>query len=169
MKTIFTIAFLFLMLTMNGQERVSSIGLRLGGLSGVSFNFIDEDFRGFELMVGSKDGGFNFTGLLKKYKPIATNRVAGLFVFMGGGAHTGYTRNTIETMTEVDGTYYYSQYTITDPVLGGDFMMGAAYHFETIPLHLSLDYKPYFEIFGEKTFRLDLWDFGFTIKYAFNG
>jgi len=45
-------------------------------------------------------------------------------------------------------------------------MNGAEYHFESIPMHISLDYKPYFEFFGIEDFRLDLWDIGFSIRYA---
>lgn len=165
--------FLFILLvsatiSTQAQEKVSSIGLRGGGLSGVSFKYIDNDFLAFELIAGAKEGGFLLTGLVQKYSPLASGHVAGLFFFMGGGAHAGYSKYSEYVNWVGDGMSYYTYYEETNPIVGGDFILGAAYHFESIPLHLSLDYKPYFEIFGEESFRIDLWDIGFTVRYAFN-
>lgn len=156
-------------MAVNAQEKTSSIGIRMGGLSGISYKYMDNDYLGFELIAGGKDQGLQLTGLLQKYQPIAAHKLAGLFVFVGGGAHAGYSKYTEDYVMVIEGNNYYSYYEKTSPVLGGDFIIGTAYHFDSIPLHLSLDYKPYFEVFGEKTFRLDLWDIGFTIRYSFNG
>lgn len=169
MKNIFTLILILFVSATNAQVGVSSLGFRFGGVTGLSYKYIGENFNGFELIAGGKEGGFQLTGLIQKSKPIASLKTAGFFVFIGGGAHAGYTKQTIETAIVIDGIWYYSSYNDYNPVIGGDFILGAEYHFESIPLHLSLDYKPYFELFGEKDFRLDLWDIGFTIKYAFNG
>lgn len=168
MKLFFIPLILLTAITIQVQAQFSSIGLRAGGVSGVSFKYVDDDYRGFELIAGAKEGGFILTGLLQKYRPVATGRVAGFHLYTGGGAHAGYSRHTVTTTRMIEGIYYYSYHEETDPVIGGDFIFGAEYHFESIPLHLSLDYKPYVELFGEKTFRVDLWDIGFTIRYAFN-
>lgn len=169
MKQALTILFLIAAISSSAQDKFSSIGLRFGGMSGVSFKYVDDDLLGFELIAGGKDGGFKLTGLIQSYRQVATNKVPGLFMFMGGGAHAGYSKYVETYSIYVDGRWYYSDYQRVSPVIGGDFILGAEYHFESIPLHLTIDYKPYFEIFGEQDFRLDLWDFGFTIKYAFNG
>lgn len=169
MRTVFTIAILLIAFTVKGQDKLSSLGIRFGGVSGVSFKYIDNDYSGFEIIAGATDGGFQLTGLIQKYKAIATDKVGGLFLFTGAGAHAGYNKTTYTTTLVKEGKKYYSTHELARPIIGGDFMVGAEYHFESIPLHLSLDYKPYFELFGKKTFRLDLWDIGFTIKYAFNG
>ena len=168
MKHLLTILFIFTFIGVQAQFKTSSIGLRLGGVSGVSYKYIDDDFKGFELILGAREGGLRFTGLLQKYKPVATNRIAGFSFFAGGGAHVGYAKYTENIYRIDEGVTYYSYYEKTNPVLGGDFILGAEYHFETIPLHLTLDYKPYFELFGEKTLRVDLWDIGFSIRYSFN-
>lgn len=169
MRVIVTTLILLITFALSAQDRVSSLGVRFGGVSGLSFKYIDSDLTGFEIIAGAKDGGLQMTGLVQKFKPVATNNVGGFFLYAGGGAHAGYSKSTYTSSVMVEGKYYYSSYELARPVFGGDFILGAEYHFETIPLHLSLDYKPYFELFGEKSFRLDLWDIGFTIKYAFNG
>lgn len=168
MKRSFTILLLLIVLGAHAQFKSSSIGLRMGGLSGISFKYIDDDLSGFELIAGCRDGGLNLTGLIQHYRPIATGRTDGLFLFMGGGAHAGYTRYSAQFVRVIDNAYYYTYHQHTSPVAGGDFILGMEYHFESIPLHLGLDYKPYFELFGQKDFRLDLWDIGFSIRYAFN-
>ncbi len=168
MKLSLTILFFIATLTINAQYKVSSLGFRLGGVSGVTYKYIEDDNKGFEVILGAKEKGMRLTALLQKYKPIATNRIAGMFVFFGAGAHSGYSKHTEESAEQFEDLWQYSYYEKTNFVLGGDFMAGVAYHFESIPVHISLDYKPYFEFFGENTFRLDLWDIGFTLRYAFN-
>ncbi len=150
------------------QQNTASVGLRAGGVSGVSFKYIDADLIGFELILGARDGGMSLVGLIQKYRPIATTRLEGLYMFTGGGAHAGYTRYTDDYIRFMEGSRYHGYYSETKPVIGGDFIFGLAYHFESIPMQLSLDYKPYFEFFGQKDFRVDLWDIGFTIRYAIN-
>lgn len=168
MKRSITILFVLIALASQAQFKSSSIGLRLGGVSGIAFKHIDDDLTGFELIGGAKDGGLNLTGLIQHYRPIAVGRTDGLFLFMGGGAHAGYARYSEKIIRMVDNTYYYTYHEHTNPVAGGDFIVGMEYHFESIPLHLSLDYKPYFELFGQKDFRVDLWDIGFSVRYAIN-
>ena len=168
MKQIITILMLISGLALQAQFSSSSIGLRGGGLSGISFKYADEDMKGFELIAGGKDGGFVFTGLLEHYRPIATGTMNGFFMFIGGGAHAGYSRYEEYFYKYEDGTQYHGHSEDVDPVFGGDFILGGEYRFESIPLILSLDYKPYFELFGRKDFRLDLWDIGFSVRYAIN-
>jgi len=159
-----TIAILASQLT----AQQTSMGLRCGGLSAVTWKYIDIDGYGVELMLGGQDHGMRFTGLIEKYKPVLTDRLAHLFIFTGLGGHSGYSRYRVYESWEKNDIKYYNEYWKTSPVIGGDFILGAEYRFESIPVFLSLDYKPYFEFFGRKTFRVDLWDLGFTVRYVFN-
>ncbi len=167
MKVYLTIILFLSAVSINAQYNTSTIGWRSGGVSGISYKLISDDNNGFELILGAREKGVIFTGLLQKYKPIATNRISGLFLFFGGGGHAGYAKYTEEVQTIVDDKTNYCNYEETNPVFGGDFMIGSEYRFKSIPLYISLDYKPYFEIFGQKDFRLDLWDIGFTARYVF--
>lgn len=160
--------FLISALTVDAQNSSSSIGLRLGGLSGITYKYIDDNLKGFELMLGGKEKGIVFCGLLEKYKPIATNRIAGMYFYFGVGGHSGYTKYKVEYKEMINDKTYYYENEESSPVLGGDFLLGVEYNFETIPLRISLDYKPYIEIFGKDDFRVDMWDMGFTLSYVIN-
>jgi hypothetical protein len=163
-----TFLLLFACFSTKAQYKRSSVGLRAGGLSGVAFKYIDNDLTAFELILGAREGGMTLAGLIQKYTPIATAHFDGLYMFTGAGAHAGYTRSTEYYTQIIEGIPYYGNYKETNPVIGGDFVFGLAYHFESIPMHLSLDYKPYFELFGQKDFRVDLWDIGFSVRYSIN-
>jgi len=168
MKVFLSIILLTLALSINAQYNTSTIGLRLGGVSGLSYKFISDNNSGFELILGAKEKGAILTGIVQKYKPLATNRISGFLLCYGGGGHVGYAKHKEEVIRTVDDKTFYCEYEESNPVIGGDFMIGAEYRFESIPLHISLDYKPYFEVFGHKDFRLDLWDIGFTARWVLN-
>lgn len=166
MKNIITIILLSLTFTLTAQVKSISVGLRGGGVSGFSYKYIDHDFKAFEIIAGWQEGGFRMVGLIQKYKPIATNHIANLFVFIGGGAHAGYVGYTQEYVYHgPDGYDYYYPQEKAKSIFGGDIIVGTEYRFESIPLRLGVDYKPYFQLFGEEDFRVDLWDIGFTIRY----
>ncbi|MEZ5084427.1 MAG: hypothetical protein R2750_13430 [Bacteroidales bacterium] len=169
MKNIITILLIIITASLaQTQEVRSSLGLRGGGTSGITFKYIDADDTGFELIAGWREGGFRLTGLLQKYKPIATNKVPNLNLVTGIGAHAGYIHYDMYANYYHENYYYYGYYTKTKPVIGIDAMAAVEYHFESVPIQFSIDYKPYMEFFGKKGFRVDLWDFGFSLRYMFN-
>lgn len=168
MKLLSTIILMSLATTLAAQYPATSIGLRAGGVSGFSMKYIDEDLTGVEVIAGWQENGFRLVGLIEKYKPIATHRLANLFLVTGIGAHSGYIRYHEKKNWYSDNEKLYYTYNHSSPVFGGDFLAGVEYHFESIPLHFSIDYKPYFQLFGDRNFRVDLWDFGFTFRYALN-
>lgn len=170
MKTgirILTIAVLMLTAVLSkGQEVVQSIGLRLGG-NGISYKYTEDQYKGFETILAFREHGVQFTGLVEFYKPIKTDRISNLFYFWGVGGHAGYKGvEVFNCQCDENGTSVYPEIR-HNPVLGFDGIFGGEYQFYSIPLAVSLDYKPYIEFFGEHVFRLDLWDFGLTIRYTF--
>lgn len=50
---------------------------------------------------------------------------------------------------------------------GLDGLAGLEYIFYEAPISLGIEVKPYFDVFGRKTFDIQLFDFAFTIKYLF--
>lgn len=150
------------------QEGSSAIGLRGGGISGMTIKMIDEDLSAVEILLGFQRNGLKMTGLLQRFKPIKTDRIDNLYVFSGLGAHAGFERWDQEETQTIDGVNYYSYRKVISPVVGGDLIVGLEYHFESVPFHVSIDYKPYMEFFGEKIFRIDFWDIGFSIRYIIN-
>ena len=168
MKLLTTTVFIILSTALFAQIRSTSVGLRAGGVSGISVKYIDDDLRGVEVIAGAQENGFRLVGLVQKYTPIATSRLSNFYMFTGFGAHSGYIRYHETHAKTVEDQLYFSNYYKATPIFGGDFIVGVEYHFETIPLLFSVDYKPYFQLFGEHKFRMDLWDLGFTFRYAFN-
>jgi len=86
-----------------------------------------------------------------------------LVFFYGFGIHAGYESWDVAHW-DYD-TRWYS--TRTSPIAGLDGLAGVEYVFYEIPLSLGLEVKPYFDVFGRKTFDMQLFDFAFTIKYLF--
>jgi hypothetical protein len=168
MKKLFTIYFILLGTIVFSQPESTSIGLRGGGVSGFSIKMIDYDFKAFELVVGYQNGGARLLGMIQKLRPIREDRIAGLFVISGIGAHTGYITYDESLVKMVNGIQYYSYSKKYAPIIGADLMLGIEYQFESVPFNISLDYKPYMEFFGEKTFRIDFWDIGFSLRYRIN-
>ncbi|MBE0638559.1 MAG: hypothetical protein IH598_08565 [Bacteroidales bacterium] len=148
------------------QEVVNSIGVRFGH-GGISYKYIEDYYRGFETILAFRDNGIQFIGLIQAYKPIKTDRISNLYLYYGAGGHAGY--KGIERTYARQGVNGCEIYTDTrfNPVLGADGIVGAEYHFYSIPLAMSLDYKPFIEFFSENMVRVDLWDFGFTLRYTF--
>ena len=167
-KIIITAIIIFMGYTVSAQEGVESIGLRGGGLSGMTIKLIDEDLSAVEIILGFQRNGLKMTGMVQRFKPIKTDRISNLYVFSGLGAHAGFERWDEEETQVVDGVTYYANRRVVSPVVGGDLMIGLEYHFESVPFHVSLDYKPYMEFFGEKIFRIDFWDIGFSVRYIIN-
>jgi hypothetical protein len=167
-KYIITALFIFSGYMMLAQDGSSAIGLRGGGISGMSIKLLDEDRNAVEILIGHQRNGLKLTGLLQHFKPIKTDRISNLYVFSGLGAHAGFERWEFEETQIVDGVTYYSYRNMVSPVIGGDIIIGLEYHFESVPFQISLDYKPYMEFFGEKIFRIDFWDIGFSIRYVIN-
>jgi hypothetical protein len=154
---------------LNAQQTSTFAGLRGGGVSGITIKIIDEQQSAVELIAGFQHNGMRLVGLLEKYKPLNLSRIGNLYYYTGAGAHSGFVRFSDEVRHYIDEeTYYYQQYRWTRPIIGADFVVGVEYRFESLPLELCLDYKPYFEFFGEETFRIDLWDIGFSVRYNFN-
>jgi hypothetical protein len=51
-------------------------------------------------------------------------------------------------------------------VVGVDAMFGLEYRVYTFPLAVTLDFKPFVEVFGEHFFRVNFWDFALGVKYT---
>jgi hypothetical protein len=148
------------------QAENTAIGLRLGGVSGFTVKTVDyADLKAFELILGYQEGGVRLVGMLERFSPIKEDRIANLYVISGVGAHAGYISYDENSYQMVNGIQYYSYREAYAPIIGVDLLIGIEYHFESVPFNISMDYKPYIEFFGEKTFRMDFWDIGFSIRY----
>jgi hypothetical protein len=151
----------------HAQEKRTAVGLRLGGESGLNLRLADDDYA-LEGILGFDEEDFRMTALIEKFKPAFTDRFENVAMYTGMGCHIGIDNYEQTKYRTVDGVTYFSVRKRHDPVAGIDFVVGLEYKFKSLPLLASIDYKPYFDFFGEKDFNLDLWDFGLSVKYILN-
>jgi hypothetical protein len=95
--------------------------------------------------------------------PIPFKTVENFFFYYGVGGHVGfeqwYRRYHYDNQPD---TYYYRH--VATPVVGVDGIAGIEYRLKKVPLAFGFDYKPYFNLFGEQFFDMNMGDFGFSFK-----
>ena len=146
MKKLYILAFI-LMLTAgaaSAQNNKWAIGVR-GGVttSGITFKYNRAPGSAIEgILTIPYDGGFTAIGLYEWRMPVITE---GFTFYYGAGAHIG----------AWDGEFS----------LGADAIVGLEYKIPSVPLALSVDYKPAINLVQ----KLRGWflDFGFGLKFTF--
>ena len=133
----------------------NAVGLRLGPAWGITFKHKMSDAAGLEFLLNTHWGGFSVTGMYEHHIPVLTD---GMNFYIGGGAHLGFYGG--------NGRYdkYWDNYG-GGAYLGLDGILGLEYTFSEIPLNLSIDWKPAFDIVGHRGF----WGDGgaLSVRYAF--
>ena len=167
MKYKIVLLFLIISGTSLAQETYQSIGIRIGGGGGITYKYVEDYRSGFEGILSYRDGGIQLTGLYEMYRPIKTDRINNFYFFSGFGAHAGYIRTYEQFCVQENGSCYMYSSQRTNAIVGLDGVVGFEYRFHSIPMGISLDYKPYVEFFGQDFLRIDLWAFDFSVKYAF--
>jgi hypothetical protein len=164
MKNRILIIFFLFSLPSLGQEYERSVGIRGGLTSGITFKkFLDEEIA-TEAILGFKKHGLQLTMLRETYRPAMLEFTNNMQVFFGFGGHVGYVYTDRNSM--LFRTYYFDSYRYF-PVIGLDACLGAEYVFRRIPLAVSLNVKPFFELYIPGFFRLEPGDTALTISYIF--
>jgi hypothetical protein len=132
-----------------------AIGLRAGWSNGLTYKQFLNETSAFEAIVYSRWRGLQLTGLYEKH--VMTN-TAGLDWYYGAGAHIGFWRG-------YKNHPWFDDYNRTYTTIGIDGIIGIEYTFQKVPINLSLDYKPSFEIFGYTGF----WggDAALSVRFCF--
>jgi len=163
------LCFLVVPFMLASQDYTGSAGFRGGYSSGIGFKgFMDEE-KALEALVGWRDGGMQFTMLLETYRPVFLGYSEHVFLYLGYGAHVGFTRwyERYQGDVYINGhpTYHYSRH--SSPVIGADAIAGLEYRMYRVPLAFGLDIKPFVEFFGESFISLNPMDMGFSVRYTF--
>ena len=170
-RSIIIILLLVLLMVevVTGQDRRHAVSGRIGLSSGIAYQLMVDEFRGYRGFISFRDGGIQLTGMIESYRPIYLNFTDKIYYYTGMGAHIGFTRWQSGNWLWSDPFRYYRQVTWNHvlPVIGLDAIMGIEYRIERIPLTFSLDVKPFFELFGQNIFRLSLFDIGLSVKIHF--
>lgn len=140
-KFIFT--FLLLLAVAAAQAQYNtSIGIRIGGTSGLTVKHFYRPTMAWEGIIGTFGNGFSMTALMEKHLPV--HDAVGLFVFYGGGAHLAFYNDRYATAhfgREID----YRQDNAVGFGING--IVGVEYRLpDNIPLAVSVDLKPFLEL-----------------------
>jgi hypothetical protein len=132
------------------------VGARFGLGTGVTFQHRFSDNDAIEFIALSRYGGLNFTTLYE-----FNNRffdVRSIKWYFGAGGHAGVYSNRARSFENESGN------TIT---LGLDGIVGLEYFFHDIPIQISVDWKPAFNLISSgQTFNE--WDCGaMSVRYRF--
>ncbi|HUS85675.1 MAG TPA: hypothetical protein VMW76_00420 [Bacteroidales bacterium] len=139
MKKALTAVLLFVALgiSTSGQDYRTALGLRAGFPYGITVKHFLNETNALEGILASSWGGFVATALYENEH--WTGQYPGLNWFWGLGAHIGF--------WDPEYNIYIDD---TGPVLGADLIAGLEYTFDEIPLNLSLDILPSFNLIGAK-------------------
>lgn len=154
-------------LAARAQHMKKAVGVRDGTGFALTYQFFYEQDRDVKLMLNTRDHGIQFTALLQRYEPVLHQYGNSFFFYYGAGAHIGFTGNKPAL----------SRYAIDDEnankpftnkgIIGADGMIGIEYRAHSVPMSFGLEYKPFFDLFGHRVFRLALLDIGFAVRYHF--
>jgi len=154
-KIIITSLIVFLISSVNfAQDYNTGIGLRAGLWNGLTIKHFISNKTAFEGIISTRWQGIELTGLFEiQNQAFNTDRLNWYF---GGGAHIGFWNGEKANWADNNSNY---------TVVGVDGILGLEYNFREVPLNLSIDWKPAFNIIGYSGF----WGDGgaLSIRYIF--
>jgi hypothetical protein len=160
---LFIIAWVPFLVSAQPYEREA--GLRGGLSAGISFRQYLHEQLSYEALLSFRNTGMQLTVLRQVHQYALEDFFDNMFFVHGFGAHAGY--NFTDRYRSSLGRDVYYSYRRISPLIGVDGYAGIEYRFESIPLSIGLDYKPFFEFSFYQFFRLQIWDFAFSAKYRF--
>ena len=151
------IAFSLLLLLaapqLQAQNYTTAAGLRGGGLNALSIKHFIDDGKAIEGIVATRWKGVHLTALYQVHAPAFS--VDNFFWYYGGGAHIGFYDGYD------DHPYFDENKNYTN--IGIDGVIGLEYVFQEVPIAISVDWKPEFNIVGQSGAWLG--DGGLAIRY----
>ena len=166
MKRFFTIVIIALLLSVEAfsQNYQQSAGLRLGAAGGLTYRRqFDSNLAG-EVMLLSQNHGTVFVFLVEKQKPAILFDDLNMTFIYGLGAHIGAASNNCNNSDPYDYNHYYGYNKMQ---LGIDGFASFEYMVPRYPIALSLECKPYFELFDDHWLGLHLPVIAFGARYTF--
>jgi len=157
MKKLLLILFTSLSIWGFSQDYKTALGLRGGLSSGLTIKHFVSGNSALEGILASRWRGFNLTGLYEIHHFSAFG-VPHLNWYYGFGGHIGSWAGYKKHPWFPDDKATYS-------VAGADFILGIEYNFKEVPINISADWKPAFNIWGHKGFWID--ESALSIRYRF--
>lgn len=164
MRNIYIILLLFLSSNLHSQYQHKEIGLRGGYSGGVTFRVNLEESLSYEGQVSYRDHGTIFTLIRQQHREVGMDRLGNWQLLHGFGAHAGFyfTDSYRILFREI----YFGR-EMFSPVLGLDGYLAIEYQLVDAPVTFGISYQPHMEISLKQLFGINLWDFGFNVRYRF--
>ncbi len=140
------------------------VGLRGGYSSGVTFRVNLEESLSYEAQLNYRDHGGIFTVYRQQHIEMGMNRMGNWEFIYGFGLHAGFYYT--DTYSILWREIYFGRDIFT-PVIGMDGYVGIDYKFVDIPISFGISFQPYMELSLKQVFGINLWDFGFQVRYMF--
>ncbi|WP_425392726.1 hypothetical protein [Ekhidna sp.] len=140
-----------------GTTYKTAIGVRGLGTSGLTIKHFTEPSKAIEGIVGFYPNAFSATVLVERYAPAFSE--PGLNWYYGIGGHVATQSDVIRN----DGLY---RRETSELGLGIDGIFGIEYKIQEVPIAMSLDFKPFFEVATDGDAFIAL-DPGLGIKVTF--
>jgi len=168
MKKIYLISLLSLLcLTGFSESPKKALGIRGGLTSGFEYRVFSGELSSYKALLSFRNHGLQFTGMKEFHVPDAFDVCEELSFVYGFGLHAGFESWDEDVYHYSNGNEYYHTEKHTSPVVGMDGLAAVEYTIPAVPLVAGLEVKPYFNLFGEDFFKIQPFDFAFTLKYTF--
>lgn len=138
----------------HAQDYRTGVGVRGGFANGITIKHFVSSKAAFEGIIASRWRGLELTGLYEIHgRAFNTNR---LNWYVGFGGHVGFWNGKYTKWGELERSY---------AVVGIDGILGLEYNFTEIPINISIDWKPAYNLFGYTGFWAD--GGALSIRYIF--
>ena len=152
-------------LTSSAQQYTREAGFRGGLSAGITYRHYLHDNLSYEALLSFRQFGIQFTILRQVHETTLEEYADNFFLVYGFGGHAGYSYTDRYRSAFWSEIYY--PYRRFSPLVGVDGFAALEYRFESIPISLAIDYKPFFEVSMYQFFRIQIWDFALAFKYRF--
>lgn len=165
-KLILFVTLISAVYTVRAQEFMREAGVRGGITAGFTYRQYLDEYLSYESILSFRKAGLQMTMIRQIHEGPSILDLSNNFNFLYGyGAHLGF------FFTDHYRPFGYNEFYFPQrkfsPVVGVDAYAGMEYRFDSYPVVIGLDYKPFFEFSMYQFFKLRLWDFAFTARYRF--
>ena len=164
MRNLYIIIFFCCSTSALSQYELKEVGLRGGYSGGFTFRANLEEYLSYEAQIIYRDQGAIFTLLRQQHQELGMDQFGNWEFLYGFGVHAGFyfTDSYHILFREI----YFGREVFT-PVVGFDGYMGIEYQLVNVPVTFGFSFQPFMEISLKQVFGINLWDFGFNVRYRF--
>lgn len=161
------ITFLLFSSGLSAQYMESRLGFRSGYVSGITFSKTIEQGNGasiYQGILGFKERGLQLTALKLRQEYSLDEVSPNLMFSYGLGGHAGFVYTNELRFLGRDYQFGRDRFL---PLIGVDGYVGIDYYFQGYPVIVSLNCKPFLELYLPGFFKIIPVDIGLTVEYLF--